>query len=681
MKRKTKLPELLAPAGDFLSLVAAVNAGADAIYIGGKQYGARAFAKNFERDELIRAVRYCHIHGVKLYVTMNTLLSDGEIEEAANFADFLYENGIDAIIITDVGLIKEIRDRGNPIELHASTQMSVHNSLGADFVAKLGCSRAVLARELSFSDIVKTTELSSVETEVFLHGALCVCYSGQCLFSSLVGGRSGNRGECAQPCRLPYGKGYPLSLADLCLAGHVKELISSGAASLKIEGRMKSPDYVKTVTSVYRRLLDEGRNATADETELLRRAFSRGGFTDAYFRATPSQKMTGIRSEEDKQASRTIKEELPVIKRREVMAKFYAKIGEPASLTLAFKDGERSVTVRGDEPNPAISSPLTEAELSARLCKMGNSFLSLRGDDISFDIDGNINMSPSSINALRRAACDAIESTEREKYNEVKKEEKPKLSEGVRGLKSALFFEHGTYEELLKDGDILSYFDVIFLPLSYISEPSAICAGANGVYIPPIISESELSSVKDMLKKAKEKGIAYALISNLSHYSLAKEHGFIPVGDFRLNITNKGALEKNKQEGLYATVLSAELDTPVISDLGEGAIVYGRIPLMLTERCFIKENFGCDKCSNCSLSDRKGKSFPLIREYKHRNLVLNSLPTYMGDCRGELRSRVRGVWHFLFTTEKPAQIKSIISAFKKGERPREIKDFRRLGRR
>lgn len=241
MRRKSELPELLAPAGSFEALVAAVEAGADAVYIGAKRFGARAYAKNFDTGEISRALSYCRLWGVRLYVTLNTLITDREMDEAIELACELYKIGVDALIVADLGLIREIRRRLPDFELHASTQMSVHNTKGADEAYRLGCARVVPARELSQDNIRKITENSPAEVEVFLHGALCVSFSGQCLFSSLVGGRSGNCGECAQPCRLPYNGKYPLSLSDLSLAAHIPELIELGVSSLKIEGRMKSP--------------------------------------------------------------------------------------------------------------------------------------------------------------------------------------------------------------------------------------------------------------------------------------------------------------------------------------------------------------------------------------------------------------------------------------------------------
>ena len=277
MNRKTLLPELLSPAGSLEAVFAAVNAGADAVYFGGKGLNARAFARNLDDEEIARAILYCHLHGAKAYLTLNTLLSERELDGAVKRAGELRELGADGLIVADVGLLSRLSERFPDLPLHASTQASAHSTEGCDLLARLGAKRVVLARELPYGEIVSVTENAACETEVFLHGALCVCHSGQCLFSSLVGGRSGNRGACAQPCRLPYDGRERLSLRDLCLAPHIPALIASGVASLKIEGRMKSPGYVYGVTKIYRRLLDENRAATGDEIEELKRIFSRGG--------------------------------------------------------------------------------------------------------------------------------------------------------------------------------------------------------------------------------------------------------------------------------------------------------------------------------------------------------------------------------------------------------------------
>ena len=305
--RNARLPELLAPAGSAEALYAAVSAGADAVYFGVGTFNARMNAKNLAEGELAEATAYCRRLGVKTYVTLNTQLYGGEVYAAAETARGLYNLGVDAFITADIGLARVLRSAYPEIEIHASTQMTGQNEMSAQVLSEMGFSRMVAPRELSLADIKALCEKSPIETEIFIHGALCVSASGQCLFSSVIGGRSGNRGQCAQPCRLPYscgkGQGYPLSLKDLCLASHMEEIISSGVASLKIEGRMKSADYVHGVVKIYRRLLDEGRNATADELEALARLFSRSGFTDGYFTGKIDSSMLGVRTEDDKRAS------------------------------------------------------------------------------------------------------------------------------------------------------------------------------------------------------------------------------------------------------------------------------------------------------------------------------------------------------------------------------------------
>ena len=661
MKRKNKLPELLAPAGDFECLLAAVEAGADAVYVGGKRFGARAYAKNFDTDELVRAVKYCHLHGVKLYVTLNTLVEDSELADAVNYAAELWRIGVDALIIADVGAIREIRRHVPGLELHASTQMSVHSTAGAEAAYALGCSRVVLARELSREDIVSVTEKSPTEIEVFVHGAMCVCHSGQCLFSSLVGGRSGNRGECAQPCRLPYNGGkYVLSLKDMSLANHINELIDSGVASLKIEGRMKSAGYVYTVVSTYRRLLDEHRCANARENETLRSAFSRDGFTDGYFTGKMATGMTGIRRDEDKELSRDIDSMTFTPLHVPVKASATMRLGEPSTLTLT--DGVRSVTVSGDTPLAAQNAPLTHSGVCERLSKMGNTFLSLSPSDISLELDEGINLSPSAINALRRAAADAFESGAREAVEPCSLDyvSLAAASRERRSIKTAQFFNSEAYASARVSG-ALGDLDICFVP---IDSDELVLGEANGVSLPPIVLDSETGEVEEMLDNAKKCGVMYALVDNIGQISLAKAYGFEVIGDFRLNITNKKSYDSYKDLGVEYALCSPELTLPKARDTDCGVTVYGRIPLMVTERCFIKDSQGCERCATAALTDRKGERFPMMRAYKHRNIIFNSTPTYMGDRQSELaRSRINAL-HLIFTVEDGAQISRVLRAYK-----------------
>lgn len=681
MRRKDNLPELLAPAGDFECLVAAVKGGADAIYIGGKMFSARAYAKNFDIDEIKKAVSYCHLHGVKLYVTMNILLFDNELTEALAFARELYLAGVDALIIADLGLISLIRKEIPDFELHASTQMSVNNSVGADFAYDLGCTRVVLARELSGKNMREVTEGCKAETEVFLHGALCVCHSGQCLFSSMIGGRSGNRGECAQPCRLPYNNGkYILSLSDLSLADHISELIDSGVASLKIEGRMKSPDYVYTVTSIYRRLLDEQRNSTKAENQRLERVFSRGGFTDGYFVGNTFTRMTGVRTDEDKRISMSEEKGDFSYERTSVRASVTMKLGEPSRMALKGLFTDREVEVFGDAPELAKNAPLTESAVKERLAKMGNTFLSLSVDNIDLELDEGVNLSPSAINKLRRDAAEKFEFFGRtldanEGENSLENSTPPTVFNEKTLGRTAIFFKSDVLCEL--DEDTRRYFEAIFVPLTEYRSAAAV---ANGVYVPPVIMEHELDRVREMMREAKESGAIYALLGNPSHVALARESELVPLGDFRLNVTNEASLKEWQKHGVTDVTLSPELTSKQARRLEGRAIVYGRLPLMITERCFMKENFGCDKCGKCNLSDRKGISFPMMREFEHRNLIFNSAFTYMGDKMDEIRGAVSG-YHFIFTTERRDEVKSVVRAFKE-KRPFPLDgQFRRMGKR
>ncbi|MBR4165982.1 MAG: U32 family peptidase [Lachnospiraceae bacterium] len=336
------LPELLAPAGSFEALEAALSAGADAVYLGGKLFNARMNAANFSDEEMKKAVRLAHSVGVKLYVTLNTSLLDHELNEALHYAAFLYETGCDAVILTDLGLASLLRSYVPDLELHASTQLSGHNSAAASFLAERGFSRMVAARELPREELYALCARSPIEIECFIHGAHCVSHSGQCLLSYVQGGRSGNRGECAQPCRMKYGSGYPLSLRDLTLSAHIPDLLACGVKSLKIEGRMKSPDYVAGVVKIWRRLLDERRNADPDETEKLNRLFSRSGFTDGYFTKNIGPAMLGVRTDADKTASKEVRPHVP----RTVRPRLPAIVRErpPVSLPdLPVGRGEKAV--------------------------------------------------------------------------------------------------------------------------------------------------------------------------------------------------------------------------------------------------------------------------------------------------------------------------------------------------
>ena len=663
MKRRERLPELLAPAGNFEALIAAVDAGADAVYVGGKSFGARAFAENFDIEALRRAVIYTHLNSVKLFVTVNTLVYDKELDALSDYVRRLYEIGVDAIISADLGVVREIRRAVPEMEIHASTQASIHNTLGADIAFQLGAKRVVLARELSLSEISSVTAGSKAEIEVFLHGALCVCYSGQCLFSALVGGRSGNRGECAQPCRLPYNDGkYPLSLCDLSLANHVRELCEAGVSSLKIEGRMKSADYVYNVTSTYRRLLDEYRDSTGREDELLLSTFTRGGFTDKYFVGDKFSKMTGVRSEGDKAKTKEIEKREFKERSFSLCARASFKRGEASMLKFTLKATGKSAIAYGKTPEAAATSPLEAGELKKRLSKLGGTYFTLAEEDIEIELDEGLNLPPSQINALRRECVEELCGAERTVVSPKTIFKKSRiLSEN---LHTGLFLDAKSYLEYKKSGD--NFFDIEFLPCEYFENAKGV-SGRAGIYLPPVIFDSEIERVKNLILKARELGVGYALIENLSHIPLCKEAGLSMIADFRLNISNSESAVAVLSLGVEKIILHPEITLPMARDIGGGAIVYGRIPLMLTERCFIKENFGCERCNNASLKDRTGASFPLMYEFGHRNLVLNSQITYMCDKRDELSGAGINHHHFIFTKENGREILSVLEKYRRCE--------------
>ncbi|MFG6353302.1 MAG: U32 family peptidase, partial [Oscillospiraceae bacterium] len=407
--------EILSPAGGPEALRAAVCAGADAVYLGFGQFNARRGARNFTQDELASAVSYCHLRGVRVYLTLNTLCSDREMAQAVDCAAQASRMGVDAALVQDMGLVRALRQAVPDLPLHASTQMSLHSLGGVKAAAELGMTRAVLARELSREDIAYICEKSPIEIEVFVHGALCMCHSGQCFMSSVIGGRSGNRGMCAQPCRLPYGwgdelvNGYPLSLKDMSLAGHLRELQEMGVASAKIEGRMKRPEYVYIVTKVYADALREGREPTAEELRRLEQAFSRQGFTDGYYTGRKGPDMFGVR-EESKPPRELFAQARAAYEKGEgrlAPVKFYAMVraGEPIQVGVEDAEG-RVATAAGRVPEPARKRPTTQEEVEAQLGKTGGTPYEAVG--MRTLVEPGLAVPLSALNGLRRQVLDEL---------------------------------------------------------------------------------------------------------------------------------------------------------------------------------------------------------------------------------------------------------------------------------
>ena len=668
--RMPNQPELLCPAGSYAALEAAIEGGADAIYLGGTLFNARIHAKNFTPEELRRGIDLAHAFGVKIYLAANTLIYDRETDLFLRAAEEAYLSGADALILADIGCAEAIRRR-IPMELHASTQLSGHNVSAARLLEKAGFSRMVCAREMSETDLRSFCRESPIEAEVFVHGALCVCHSGQCLFSSLVGGRSGNRGECAQPCRLPYtlanGKqGYPMSLKDLSLASHLPALCEMGVASLKIEGRMKSPEYVRDVAQVFRRLLDEHRAADGQELAYLASIFSRDGFTDGYFKGKLDRSMFGIRSEADKALSRESKPFSGLTKKQPITLSARIQKNCPAELTVAL--GSVSFTAQGELPQEARTAPLTEETVRRQLTRLGAT--PFEASHMSLTLEEGLMLPISALNALRRAAIEGLETARKEQAAPARTPSDflaatPLIPKGKRSVsRSAVFF---LADRIPKEA--YSFFDLLYVPLEqYVGQ-------TDGVLLPPVIYDSEREGVAQALARAKELGAKHVLVGNLGHLPLAEECGLVPHGDFRLNLCNNQSVAVAEALGFEDVILSPELTLPRIRDIGgaSAAIVYGRIPLMVTETCLVKATSGCETCGKNmgELMDRKGIRFPVLRLPPHRNLILNSVPVYMADRSEELRRASVTVEHFLFTTETEQEILRILRAYETGLPPKD----------
>ena len=662
-----RIPELLAPAGTPKALSAAIAAGADAVYFGTSSYNARMNAGNFGEEEMRDALRLCRAYGVRTHVTLNTQIFDREIPDVLRCVEKLYRDGVDALIVADIGTARLIHTYFPDLSLHASTQCSGCSARDAEYLASLGFSRMVCARELSAENLRLLVSRSPIEIEMFVHGALCVSVSGQCLFSSLVGGRSGNRGECAQPCRLPYGGGYPLSPKDLCLAGHMREIIDSGAASLKIEGRMKSPDYVYRVTSLYRRLLDEGRDADADDIRALASAFSRSGFTDAYYTGkvkTDPNSMLGVRTEADKDETHATAVEIPSpqkIKLEIISARFRRGAKSELSLTA----GGRTVTVTGDVPEEARTQPMTADAVCARLGKLGGTPYEMTDKTaVDIDIEDGLMLPMSAINELRRrgimALTDPSVRTGHLPHDAIPERERVTVKEPLR---TAEFLTPDQITEHARE-----YFDLLYLPLrSYDS-------AADGFVMPAVIYDGEEESTSRNIAAAYDAGARAVILSNAGQKKLIRDFDLDITAGFRFNVCNTESASAAHETCADIVTVSPETTARQIEDISKYArtsvIVYGRVPLMVTERCIIRAVSG-DKCvcksAPAALTDRRGVRFPISKGEGCRTVIYNSVPIYMADRGDVLRRMGASAHHYVFTTETARDVDRIIGQYERGE--------------
>lgn len=676
--------ELLSPAGSREAVTAAVQSGADAVYLGFGDHNARRNAKNFTREQLVEAVEYCHIRGVKVYLTLNTLLSDGELSEAEEEVRFASGAGVDAVLVQDLGVLDLVRRTAPDLPIHASTQMSLMNLDGVKRAADLGCTRAVLARELPKSQIGYICARSPIEIETFVHGAQCMCYSGQCFFSSVIGTRSGNRGLCAQPCRLNYGWGEKadralLSLKDMSLAGHLRELEELGVACVKIEGRMKRPEYVAVVTGIYAAAIREGREPTAEELEQLRSAFSRQGFSDGYFADTTGRPMFGTRQEEREPArlfaaART--EYGREHQRAALSGTLTMRRGKNLRLTLT--DGVHEASAEGPEPQNALKRPTTPEEARERMGKTGGTPYYIE----RLDVDGEegLMVPAAQLNALRREALEALTALRAAPPARRSLPWRPRAGNGGAAAGERVFTVALHSPDQLTPALLERRPAVVYLPLETALRVRDQFAAMNdlgvepSVILPRVLWDREMPEVEAALRRLKDAGAQSALVTNLGGISLAERAELVPRGDYGLEVYNSEAAEVYRTLGLRSVTLSFEQRLSRVRDqkkpLPCELLAYGRLPLMITENCIYQSrDGGCKKgCeARSGILDRKKARFPVLRAYGCRNEIFNSLPLWLADRREELLRA--GVWglRLSFTLERPETCVEILDAYRTGE--------------
>ena len=686
--------ELLSPAGSPEALRAAVQNGAGAVYLGWGDFNARRNARNFSDEEFADALSYCHLRGVRVFLTLNTLLTDRELPRALETARKACRLGVDAVLVQDWGLLDLLRQALPDLPLHASTQMSIFTSGGANEVASDGCERVVLARECSREDTEAICAACPAEIEIFAHGALCMCYSGQCGMSALIGGRSGNRGRCAQPCRLPYGvnaparKAYPLSLKDNSLAQDLSGI--RDVACLKLEGRMKRPEYVAVVTGIYARLLEENRSPTPAEERELELAFSRSGFTDAYWRGRRGVEMFGTRPEnapEPRELFERAKATYEKDSRRTVPVRFACTIQPHAPCVLTVDDGTRAVTVTGPAPEAARTRALTAEEVAERLGKTGGTAFHCAGAAV--EVGEGLSLPASAINALRREALASLAEARcappLRREAEVPPLQKAECAQERPALTVSLTHAAQLTPALLEEAPAR-----IYLPLELLADlphlPEADtqwCA-----ILPRVWRDRDEADLRRRLEKARELGIDGVLVGNIGHLPLTRGLGLSLYGDFGLNVYNSRSLDYLRRKGLASACLSFELRFSQIRDLKKllpaEALVYGRLPLMITENCLVQNQEGCGLSAagplvpagapcreSHALHDRTGAAFPLLPAFGHRTEVQNSRPLWLADREtwkrlGLAFARLR------FTTERPEACVEILRAYRTGGAPPEI---------
>ncbi len=660
-----KIPEILAPAGSMETLCAALKSGADAVYIGGKRFSARNGAVNFSDDELAEAAGLCHKYGAKLYIAVNTIISDGEAADFCEYIKYTASIGADAYIVQDWGCAMLIKACVPDAVLHASTQMSVHTACGAKLLNELGFARIVPARELDRDTIARICEVS-IETEIFVHGALCMSVSGQCYMSAMMGSRSANRGCCGQACRLPFSangrKGSAaLSLKDLSLLPRARELAETGVDSLKIEGRMKRPEYVASAVSELRKALD----GQSPDMDTLRGVFSRGGFTDGYFTAD-RRDMFGVRERDDVVAARDILpriHELYRFERKVAPVDFHAVIAADKPVVITAGCGGLSAKAEGAPPEAAINRPTDEAALIKQLSKLGDTIFTL--GSVTSDIGKGLAVPAGELNRLRREVTEKLTELIIHKNTPAYgiTGYVPKLPEKAvyRGKPhpAARSFCRSAAQALAA-AELSEY---VIVPCDIITQELIEQCGAEKLIISPPRFISDEEKLIPRLAQLKKLGLTRLLCHTPDCIAIGRRLGFRLHGSFTLNIFNSYSAAYMKRLGLEDIIVSFEAKLSQISamrtELPLGAVVYGQLPLMLTRNCPIRNEVGCKRCTG-HLTDRTGRSFPVAcsKEYAE---VLNPDTLFISE------SEMNGIDFaaFIFAGESPRQVRAALG----GARP------------
>ena len=672
--------ELLAPAGSMEALRAAVQNGADAVYLGCGSFNARQSAKNFTPQTLVEAVKYCHVRGVAVHLTLNTLISDREEVQLCELIRHAAVSGVDAFIVQDLGVVELCRRIAPGVPVHGSTQMTIHSLAGVRLCAAWGMTRVVLSRELSREEIAYICQNSPIEIEVFAHGALCMCYSGQCYLSAAIGGRSGNRGRCAQPCRQSYGYGrwedrYPLSLKDNCLIRELKELESMGVASIKLEGRMKRPEYVATVTGTYRKALDEGA-VTRPMMQELTRAFNRQGFTDGYYTGRTGHTMFGIREDHQEPPSwmAAVRQSYEGVENGRVDIRFIINIlADRSSLTVFDPEG-RHCTVNGPLPEEARTVILTEEAVKERLKKTGGT--PFRCVDVEAVVEPGLTLSAASINAMRRDVLNMLTALRaRREAPAVCKPVRTPNYPGQRGT-PALTVQISTREQLTP-ALLRTNLAALYVPLHILAGDAMLCKDLASrlpvvAVLPRIVHDAELPHITAQLREVKALGVNEALVGNLGLLIPVREAGLALRGDYGLNIYNSRSVNLLREMDFKSACLSFEMTLPQIRDVSKGVpceiISYGRLPLMVTENCLFKNKTGECSCRQGStkLVDKTGAEFPVIKDGAScRSVLLNGKKLSWLDRQDDLAKL--GIWaeRLYFTTENPREVDQVLASYLK----------------